>query len=261
MKARYISVLALALVVAAATSTAPSIAHAADGGGGGGGGWRRGGGGGGDGGAGFTSDGPAASRQAITAYWSAVKAVKAADYATATSLLNGVVAEYPDNANAYNYLGYAHRKQNKFKAAFRHYSKALELNPKHVGANEYMGELYLDMGQVGGAEKRLAVLRKICRTGCEEYEELKLEIEKYWKANSLTAINLVIGKTMALGKARPVVSQKVGLRGGFVIKNGGDLAFHLEKVYWPKKLRALFDVSTHLYPASHTPGFWYHLRS
>ena len=127
MKARYISVLALALVVAAATSTAPSIAHAADGGGGGGGG--------GDGGAGFTSDGPAASRQAITAYWSAVKAVKAADYATAISLLNGVVAEYPDNANAYNYLGYAHRKQNKFKAAFRHYSKALELNPKHVGAN------------------------------------------------------------------------------------------------------------------------------
>ena len=260
MKARYISVLALALVlvVAAATSTAPSTAHAADGDGGGGGGGGGGGdgggggggggdggggdGGGGDGGrqAGFTSDGPAVSRQAVTAYWSAVKAVKAADYGTAISLLNGVVAEYPDNANAYNYLGYAHRKQNKLKAAYRHYSKALELNPKHVGANEYMGELYLDMGQVGGAEKRLAVLRKICRTSCEEYKELKLEIEKYWKANSLAAINLVIGGSLALGKAQPVVTQKVGLRGGFVVKKGGDLTFHLEKVDWPKKLRGPF---------------------
>lgn len=66
--------------------------------------------------------------------------MKAADYETAISLLNGVVADYPDNANAYNYLGYAHRKLNKLKAAYRHYSKALELNPKHVGANEYMGE-------------------------------------------------------------------------------------------------------------------------
>ena len=259
MKARYIFLLALALVVgvAALTVTQPSTAYAADGDGGGGGGGGGGGDGGGDGGdggdgdrdAGFvtTPGGPAASRQAIAAYWSAVKAVKATDYATAIKLLDGVVADYPNNANAYNYLGYAHRKQNRLEVAYKHYSKALELDPNHLGANEYMGELYLDMGQVGGAEKRLAVLRKICRTSCEEHEELKEEIKKYWKVNSLTSKNLVLGTSLALGKARPAVSQKAGLRGGFVVKKGGDLAFHLEKVDWPKNLRTPFDVSTHLY--------------
>lgn len=253
MKARYIFVLAFAF--AAAITAAPSLGYAAGGdddGGGGGGSDGGGDGGGSDGGdgdreAGFTPDGSTASRQAIAAYKSAVEAVKAADYATAITLLNGVVAEFPDNANAYNYLGYANRKQNRLKAAHKHYSKALELNPKHLGANEYLGELYLDMGQVGGAEQRLAVLRKICRTSCEEYDELKLEIDKYWKANSLTAIDLVLGESLALGKARPAVSHKAGLRGGFVVKKGGNLAFHLEKVDWAKKLRAPFDVSTHLY--------------
>ena len=255
MKARHISVLALALAIAITTAPITAIAAGGDDdGGGGGGGGADGGGDGGDGGggdgdreAGFAPDGSTASRQAITAYRTAVKAVEAANYATAITLLNGVIAGYPDNANAYNYLGYANRKQNRFEAAHKHYSKALELNPKHLGANEYMGELYLDMGQVGGAEQRLAVLRKICRTSCEEYDELKLEIDKYWKANSLTAIDLVLGESLALGKARPAVAQQAGLRGGFVVKKGGNLAFHLEKVDWAKNLQAPFNVSTHLY--------------
>ena len=32
--------------------------------------------------------------------------------------------------------------------ALAHYGKALELKPEHRGANEYLGELYLDLGRM-----------------------------------------------------------------------------------------------------------------
>ncbi|NCU47181.1 MAG: tetratricopeptide repeat protein, partial [Candidatus Fonsibacter lacus] len=53
---------------------------------------------------------------------------------------------------------------------------ALKINPKHIGANEYLGELYLQTKRPDEAKKRLEVL-KACN--CEEYKELKEKIEKY----------------------------------------------------------------------------------
>ena len=63
--------------------------------------------------------------------------------------------------------------------AFEHYGIALELEPKHRGANEYLGELYLETGQLEKAEQRLKVLDQACFFGCEEYDELKEAIEAY----------------------------------------------------------------------------------
>ncbi len=63
--------------------------------------------------------------------------------------------------------------------ALAHYGRALELEPEHRGANEYLGELYLDLGQLAKAEERLQVLDKACFFGCEEYSELKAKIEAY----------------------------------------------------------------------------------
>ena len=49
----------------------------------------------------------------------------------------------PDNPDVYNLLGFSHRKLDKLEESFMYYNRALKLNPRHLGANEYIGELYL----------------------------------------------------------------------------------------------------------------------
>ncbi len=119
------------------------------------------------------------------AYARAVKRVDAGDYAGAIPLLQKAIAADPTNANAHNYLGFSHRKLGNVDVALAQYGKALELNPKHLAANEYLGELYLDLDQLDKAKERLAVLDDACFFGCEEYRELKEKIAAYQaKANS-----------------------------------------------------------------------------
>ena len=110
--------------------------------------------------------------------------INKSSYAEAIPLLEKAVAAEPKNADAYNYLGYSHRKLGDREKAFVFYSKALEIKPRHLGANEYMGELYLEQGELQKAEERLAVLDKACFFGCDEYTELKEAIEDYKKQNS-----------------------------------------------------------------------------
>ncbi|MCG3189978.1 MAG: hypothetical protein LKCHEGNO_02529 [Burkholderiaceae bacterium] len=80
-----------------------------------------------------------------------------------------------------NLMGYSLRKAKTpdFDAAERYYNEALRLDPKHRGALEYSGELYLMKGDLATAEKRLAVLDKACTFGCDEYTDLKKAIERY----------------------------------------------------------------------------------
>ncbi len=47
----------------------------------------------------------------------------------------------------------------------------------HRGAKEYMGELFVELGEIDRAEERLAVLDRACPFGCAEYEDLKRRIE------------------------------------------------------------------------------------
>lgn len=80
-----------------------------------------------------------------------------------------------------NLMGYSHRKARTpdLPAAERYYDAALRIDPKHKGALEYSGELYLMMGDLGKAESRLAALQGVCGTGCEEYKDLKAEIDRF----------------------------------------------------------------------------------
>jgi Flp pilus assembly protein TadD len=100
-------------------------------------------------------------------------------YAEAIPLLEKVVAADEENADAFNYLGYSHRQLGNHDAALTHYQAALGLEPSHRGANEYLGELYLTLGQLEKAEERLEVLDSACFFGCEEYTELKNAIAAY----------------------------------------------------------------------------------
>ena len=78
--------------------------------------------------------------------------------------------ENPLNPDTLNYLGFANRKINNVKDAEVYYLMGLEIDPKHVGINEYLGELYVLTNRHNLAIERLEVL-KGCN--CEEYQELK----------------------------------------------------------------------------------------
>ena len=77
--------------------------------------------------------------------------------------------EFPADPNTLNYLGFAHRKIGDYENAEIYYSMGLELDPKHVGINEYMGELFVATNRLDKAKERLAVL-KDCN--CKEYKDL-----------------------------------------------------------------------------------------
>lgn len=83
-----------------------------------------------------------------------------------------------------NLMGYSLRKAKTpdYDASERYYNEALRIDPKHRGALEYSGELYLIKGDLAKAEERLAALDKVCRLPCAEYTDLKKAIAAY-KAN------------------------------------------------------------------------------
>jgi tetratricopeptide (TPR) repeat protein len=80
-----------------------------------------------------------------------------------------------------NLMGYSLRKgpNPDFAGAEKFYDEALRIDPKHRGALEYSGELYLQTGDLAKAEQRLAALDKACFFGCEEYSDLKKAIAEY----------------------------------------------------------------------------------
>ena len=138
-----------------------------------------GGGGGGGGGGG---------REALTKpedpeYATAVQAIDAKLYARAIPLLENVVKRDPSNADAYNWLAYATRKNGDPKAAIPIYQKALAIDPKHLGAHEYIGEAYLQVNDLANAKKHLKRLDKLCFFSCEQYRDLKKAVEAYEKSN------------------------------------------------------------------------------
>ncbi len=112
-------------------------------------------------------------------YEKGVAAVEAENYERALVLLQKVVAAEPKNADAWNLIGFSHRKLKDFDRALPAYQKALAIDPKHRGANEYLGELYLQIGDLAKAEARLEKLDDICFFGCGEYDDLKAAIEAY----------------------------------------------------------------------------------
>ena len=81
-------------------------------------------------------------------------------------------------ADVYNLLGFSYRKNDNpdLDKAFESYKIALEANPEHAGAHEYLGELYLKMGDKFMAEQMLAKLETIAGTSSDEYKKLKKAI-------------------------------------------------------------------------------------
>lgn len=101
------------------------------------------------------------------------------NYQGAIDILLPLSESEPDNPDVFNLLGYSHRKLQKYDEALVYYTKALELDPMHLGANEYLGELYLETDKPDLAQERVDVLKKACPSGCEELEELEAALAAY----------------------------------------------------------------------------------
>jgi Flp pilus assembly protein TadD len=101
--------------------------------------------------------------------------IKAKDYVGALAELRDI-AEDTQQADVYNLLGYTLRKTGDFKTSLTYYTKALELQPDHKAAREYLGELYVETGALDKAKEQLIALQNLCPEGCEEREDLEKAI-------------------------------------------------------------------------------------
>jgi predicted Zn-dependent protease len=129
---------------------------------------------------GSSSDQPEATKSGPPTDYSRAKTmIEAKNFKEAIPLLQQVVAKEPKNADAYNLLGYATRKSGDPNGSLQYYTTALQIDPKHLGANEYLGEAYLMLGKLPQAEQQLARLDQLCMFGCVEYRTLKTAIADY----------------------------------------------------------------------------------
>ena len=115
---------------------------------------------------------------------SARAAIAKKGWSRALSELQSALRQEPRNAEVHNLLGYTYRKQDtpNLPKAFEHYHKALEFNPKHRGAHEYIGEAYLMDKKPDQAQKHLEALEAICgNKTCEECADLTRSLAEYRK--------------------------------------------------------------------------------
>lgn len=80
-----------------------------------------------------------------------------------------------------NYLGYSTRKLGDVEAGLKYYQTALKADPDYTLVREYMGEAFLQLGQVEKAQEQLAEIKSRCGTDCQEYAMLDEQITAYLK--------------------------------------------------------------------------------
>ncbi len=91
-------------------------------------------------------------------------------YEKAQKLLIKSNKKKPLQPDTLNYLGFTTRKLGDYENGEKYYLLGLEINPNHIGINEYLGELYVVTNRIDLAKERLKVLESC---NCEEYNELK----------------------------------------------------------------------------------------
>lgn len=111
------------------------------------------------------------------AYLDAVRLINIGQYDNALAQLRDAQAVFGPHPDVLTYIGFANRKAGNYDQAIRFYTSALEIQPNHVGANEYLGEYYVELGDMDAARAQLAKLETICNFGCAETDELRSWIE------------------------------------------------------------------------------------
>jgi tetratricopeptide (TPR) repeat protein len=121
---------------------------------------------------------PIIIRQSDPVYADAKQLVKDKKFSEAAVMLEGILkdSKNANNPDILNDYGYSLRKLKQYEKAEKYYLAALKINPNHTGANEYLGELYLETQRPELAKKRLEVLKNC---NCDEFKLLKANIDRY----------------------------------------------------------------------------------
>ena len=110
-------------------------------------------------------------------------AIEVGEYDGAIAFFHAVLVDYPGHAEAYNQLGYINRRLQNFDRAFAFYAEALKIAPDNTGAHHYIGEAYLEVGNLAKAEYHLRQLDLLCLFGCADFYQLEQAVALY-KANN-----------------------------------------------------------------------------
>jgi tetratricopeptide (TPR) repeat protein len=121
---------------------------------------------------------PAAVKSVTSELAKVTTLLNANNFKQAQSDLKAIDSEFKNNADVNNLLGYSSRKLKQYKPAATYYEKALKINPNHIGALEYQGELFVLTNKLPAAKKNLVKLEKLCGLSCDEYLDLKKAIGK-----------------------------------------------------------------------------------
>ncbi|MEQ1953815.1 tetratricopeptide repeat protein [Mesorhizobium yinganensis] len=101
--------------------------------------------------------------------------IDAKDYQGALTELRDL-AQDVQQPDVYNLLGFTLRQTGDYQTSLTYYQKALELRPDFKAAHEYLGELYVETGDMKNAQMQLASLQQLCPGGCDELEDLQKAI-------------------------------------------------------------------------------------
>ncbi len=113
-----------------------------------------------------------------------VALIDTGDYEAAIARLHEELDYDPDNADIPSLPGFSYRKTRRFDDAMTFYRWALRVEPKHRGANEYLGELFLETDQLDKALRQLEILDELCTFSCKEYSQLERTIVSYQESAS-----------------------------------------------------------------------------
>ena len=118
-----------------------------------------------------TSDGSSAASTTGPTYEQAKATVDAGKFKDALPMLVMITKDDAKNADAWNLLGFTYRKLGQMDDSSKAYLKVLAINPNHLGALEYQGELFISTGKIDLAKANLAKLKGLCGT-CEQAQDL-----------------------------------------------------------------------------------------
>jgi len=110
---------------------------------------------------------------ADASYLTAVGLINHGEYVAALQDLKRASFVFGPHPEVLTYQGFASRKLGLLKQAFAYYQTALAVNPNHLGVNQYLGEYYVQIGQLKKAQQQLEKLDRLCHFGCEQAEELR----------------------------------------------------------------------------------------
>ena len=92
-----------------------------------------------------------------------------------------------EQARVLSSIGYSTRKLGDLDKGLDYYHQALALDPNYLRAREYLGEGYLQKGDVAEAKEQLMEIVDRCGDACEEYGMLEKAIVTYVTGETETA--------------------------------------------------------------------------